>query len=135
MFSYRVPVVGLAVGLLFAILDGLIHANPLAQRLYSVYQPIARKSVNVPLGLAFDFVSGLVMAFLYVALTSSLPGGWFTKGIAFSLIAWFFRVAMGSFSQVVMFQVPTSAVLYGLFTGLAEMLALGVVCSGLLRSR
>jgi hypothetical protein len=96
MFSYRVPVVGLAVGLLFAIMDGLINANPVGQRLYSVYKPMARKSVNAPLGLAFDLVSGIMMAFLFVALTPSLPGGWITKGIAFGLIAWFFRVAMGS---------------------------------------
>ena len=125
MFSYRLPIAGLAVGLLFAIMDGLINANPVGQRLYSVYMPIARKSVNAPLGLAFDLVSGIVMAFLFVALTPSLPGGWVTKGITFGLIAWFFRVAMGSASQFVMFQVPASAVLYGLLTGLAEMIALG----------
>jgi len=134
MFSYRVPIVGLAVGLVFAVMDGLISANPMAQRLYAVYQPIARKSVNAPLGLAFDFISGIVMAFLFVALTSSLPGGWFTKGIAFGLIAWFFRVAMGTASQVVMFQVPSAAVLYGLFAGLAEMTALGVLYGALLRT-
>jgi hypothetical protein len=50
MFSYRVPAVGLAAGL-FAIMDGLINANQVAQRLYSVYRPIGRKSVNAPLGL------------------------------------------------------------------------------------
>jgi len=127
--------VGLAVGLLFAVMDGLINANPVAQRLYSVYQPIARKAVNVPVGLAFDFMSGIVMAFLFVALSPSLPGGWLTKGITFGLIAWFFRVAMGSASQAVMFEVPASTVLYGLFSGLAEMVALGMVYGLLLRSR
>ena len=135
MFSCRVLFVGLAVGLLFAVLDGLINANPIAQRLYSVYRPIARQSVNAPLGLSFDFVSGIVMAFLFVALASALPGGWLAKGIAFGLIAWFFRVAMASASQVVMFRVPAPAVLYGLCTGLAEMVALGAVCGALLRPR
>ena len=133
--SHRVPAVGLAAGLLFAIMDGLINANPVAQRLYSMYRPIARKSVNAPLGLTFDLVSGIVMAFLFVALTSSLPGGWVTKGIAFGLIAWFFRVAMGSASQAVMFQVPASTVLYGLCTGLAEMIVLGLLYGALLRPR
>jgi hypothetical protein len=33
-------------GILFAILDGVINANPLAQRLYAVYKPIARTSIN-----------------------------------------------------------------------------------------
>ncbi len=133
MSSYRVPAVGLAAGLLFAVMDGLIHANPVAQHLYSVYRPIARKSVNAPLGLTFDFLSGIVMAFLFAALAPALPGGWVTKGIAFGLIAWFFRVAMGSASQAVMFQVPVSALLYGLFTGLAEMITLGLLFGALLK--
>ena len=135
MSSFRVPAVGLAAGLLFAIMDGLINANPIAHRLYSVYQPIMRNSVNAQLGLAFDFISGTVMAFLFAALMPALPGGWTTKGIAFGLIAWFFRIAMGSASQVVMFQIPASAVLYGLLTGLAEMIALGLLYGALLQRR
>jgi hypothetical protein len=135
MSFYRVAALGLAAGLLFAVMDGLINANPLAQRLYSVYRPIARKSVNAPLGLTFDLLSGVVMAFLFVALRSALPEGWVTKGIAFGLIAWFFRVAMGSAAQTVMFIVPTSAVFYGLLTGLVEMIALGLFYAALLRPR
>lgn len=79
MFPYRIPTVGLAAGLLFAIMDGLISANPEAQHLYSVYRPLTRKAVNAPLGLTFDLVWGIVMAFLFVALTSSFPGGWSPK--------------------------------------------------------
>jgi len=55
-------------------------------------------SVNAPLGLAFDVVSGIVMA--------ALPGGPLAKGLAFGLIAWFFRVAMGVGAQAVMFRAP-----------------------------
>jgi hypothetical protein len=135
MISYRVVMVGLAAGLLFAILDGAINANPAAQRLYAVYQPIARKSINAPLGLAFDLVSGIIMAFLFVALSSSLPSGWAASGLGFGLIAWFFRVAMASASQVVMFRVPAPTVLYGLVTGLGEMIALGLLYSAFLRFR
>ena len=133
VISYRVPAVGLAAGLAFAVMDGLINANPVAQRLYAVYRPIARDSVNAPLGLTFDFVSGIVMAFLFVALGPALPGGWVKKGMAFGLIAWFFRVAMGTASQAVMFRVPLSALLYGLLTGLAEMVALGLLYGALLK--
>jgi hypothetical protein len=75
------------------------------------------------------------MAFLFVVLTPALPGGWGMKGIAFGLIAWFFRVAMGLASQAVMFQVPASALVYGLLTGLAEMMALGLLYGGLLKPR
>jgi hypothetical protein len=133
--SSRVLAVGLAAGLMFAVMDGLINANPVAQRLYAAYRPIARESVNAPLGLMFDFVSAIVMAVLFVALTPALPGGWTNKGIAFGLIGWFFRVAMGTASQAVMFRVPFSALLYGLLTGLTEMLALGLLYGALLRHR
>jgi hypothetical protein len=133
--SYRILAVGLAAGLMFAVMDGLINANPVAQRLYAVYRPIARESVNAVLGLTFDLVSGIVMAILFVALSPALPRGWVHKGIAFGLIAWFFRVAMGSASQAVMFRVPASAPLYSLLTGLAEMTALGLLYGAFLKPR
>ncbi len=123
----RYLVVSVSSGVLFAVLDGLLNANPLAQRLYAVYKPIARQSVNAPLGLSFDIVSGVVMAALFAALTPSLPGGPVVKGLAFGVMAWFFRVAMGAASQAVMFNVPGSALAYMLAAGLVEMTALGVL--------
>jgi len=51
----------------------VINANPVAQKLYEVYQPIARTSVNAPVGIAVDLVYGLVMAGLFVVLYESLP--------------------------------------------------------------
>ncbi len=135
MSPYRILAAGLVAGMVFAVLDGLINANPLAQRLYVVYRPIARDSVNAPLGLAFDLASGIVMAFLFMALTPVLPAGWIGRGFAFGLIAWFFRVAMGTASQFVMFKVPLPALLYGLLTGLTEMIVLGLLYGALLRPR
>jgi hypothetical protein len=57
-----VLIVGAGVGLVFAIPDGLLNANPVAQRLYAVYRPIARESVNAPLGLLFDWFTRLLVA-------------------------------------------------------------------------
>ena len=37
----RYVIVGLASGILFGALNAVINANPLAQRLYEVYRPIA----------------------------------------------------------------------------------------------
>ena len=39
-------IVSVVSGILFGILDGVIHANSLAQRLYEVYKPIARTSMS-----------------------------------------------------------------------------------------
>ena len=36
-------IVSVVSGILFGILDGVINANPLAQRLYEVFKPIAKK--------------------------------------------------------------------------------------------
>jgi hypothetical protein len=120
--------VSLAGGLLFGILDGVINANPLAQRLYQAYKPIAKTSVNAVAGIAIDLVYGFVMAGLFLLLYRSLPGGagWL-KGLSFGLIAWFFRVLMSVASQWMMYRIPPAALAYTLLTGLAEMLLIGLL--------
>lgn len=124
----RYIVISIGSGILFGILDGLINANPLAQRLYQVYQPIAKASVNLPAGIAIDLVYGFVMAGVFLLLYKSLPGQvGVVKGISFAFLVWFFRVVMYSASQWMMFRVPTATLLYSLAAGLGEMLILGIV--------
>jgi hypothetical protein len=124
----RYVVVSVAGGVLFGVLDGVINANPLAQRLYQVYQPIARPSVDPLAGILIDLVYGFVMAGVFLLLYKSLPGGTgLVKGLSFGLLVWFFRVVMYVASQWVMFTVPGEALLYSLLAGLGEMLILGVL--------
>ena len=121
-------IVSVVSGILFGILDGVIHANPLAQRLYEVYKPIARTSVNPLAGSVIDLVYGFVMAGVFLLLYQSLPGRTgLVKGASFACLVWFFRVVMYTASQWVMFNVPIEALLYSLVTGLGEMLILGVL--------
>jgi hypothetical protein len=126
--------VGIGAGVVFAILDGLLNANPVAQRVYAAYRPIARESVNAPLRLSFDIVSGVVMAALFAALMPALPGGALSEGLAFGVMAWFFRVAMGVAGQAVMFNLPASMLAYALVAGLAEMSILGALYGLTLRA-
>ncbi len=120
--------VSAASGILFGILDAVIHANPLAQRLYEVYKPIARTSLNPVAGIVIDLVYGFVMAGVFLLLYKSLPGETgLVKGLSFAVLAWFFRVVMYSASQWVMFTIPVETTLYGLAAGLGEMLILGVL--------
>ena len=124
----RYIIVGVVSGMLFGILDGVINANPLAQRLYEVYKPIARTSINPLAGIVIDLVYGFVMAGVFLLLYKSLPGGaGLVKGVSFAFLAWFFRVVMYAASQWVMFNVPVEALLYSLVTGLSEMLILGML--------
>jgi hypothetical protein len=121
-------IVSVVSGILFGILDGVINANPLAQRLYEVYKPIARTSINPLAGIMIDLVYGFVMAGVFLLLYKSLPGETgLVKGVSFAFLVWFFRVVMYAASQWVMFNVPVEALLYSLVTGLGEMLILGVL--------
>ena len=121
-------IVSIAGGILFAILDGLINANPVAQRLYDVYKPIARTSLNVVASIVIDLAYGFIMAGMFLLLYTSLPGGTgMAKGLSFAILVWFFRVVMSAASTWVMFIVPARTLAYTLFAGLVEMLVLGML--------
>jgi len=121
-------IISIVSGILFGVMDGLFNVNPLAKRLYEVYKPIAKKSINVPAGIVIDIFYGFVMAGIFLILYSSLPGELgLLKGISFALLAWFFRVVMYAASQLMMFDIPIGTLLYTLISGLCEMLLLGIL--------
>ena len=113
----KYAIVSVVSGILFGVLDGLINANPMAQRLYDVYKPIAKISINPVAGIAIDLVYGFVMA----------GEAGIVKGISFALVVWFFRVVMYVVTQWMMFNVPVETLLYTLIAGLGEMLILGIL--------
>lgn len=124
----RYIIASIVGGVLFGVMDGLINANPLARRLYEVYKPIAKTSVNVIAGVVIDVVYGFAMAGVFLLLYKSLPGEvGLVKGVSFAALAWFFRVVMSVVSGWMTYKVPARALLYTLVTGLAEMLILGIV--------
>jgi hypothetical protein len=127
-------VVSIVGGILFGILDGLINANPMAQRLYDVYKPIAKTSPNVVAGVTIDLAYGFIMAAVFLLLYTSLPGETgIAKGVSFAILVWFFRVVMSVASTWLMFTVPAQTLVYSLLAGLAEMLALGILYGFTLR--
>jgi hypothetical protein len=130
----RYIIVSIASGILFGILDAIINANPLAQKLYKPLEPIMKKSVNFVAGIVIDLFYGFVMAGLFLLLYSSLPGesGWL-KGLVYGGIVWFFRVLMSVFSQWVMYDLPVRTLLYTLGSGLIEMLVLGLIYGAFLK--
>ena len=130
---FRQMVVGLVAGVAFLILDGVLNANPLAQRLYAAYQPIARPSVDALAGSAIDLAYGLILAALFVMLRTSLPGETrLMKGLSFGLIVWFLRVVMRVAGEWVTTTVPVSAHAYTLLAGLVQVLLVGVILALLL---
>jgi len=121
-------IVSIVGGILFGILDGLINANPVAQRLYDVYKPIAKTSLNFIAGIAIDLAYGFILAAVFLLLYPSLPGeAGIVKGLSFAILIWFFRVVMSVASTWIMYTVPARTLLYTLCAGLVEMLALGIL--------
>jgi hypothetical protein len=124
----RYIVVCILNGLFFGILDGLINANPFARKLFEIYKPISRTSINAAAGLVIDLIYGFVMGGIFLMMYNSLPGASGPeKGINFALIIWFFRVVMGVVSSWMMFTVPVNTLLYTAVTGLIEMILIGLV--------
>jgi len=121
-------IVSFISGILFGALDGLINANPFAQKLNEVYRPITKTSLNIPVGVVIDLVYGFAMAGIFLLLYESLPGEiGLVKGISYAFLAWFFRVVMSVASNWMMFKVPAKTLLYMLLTGLGEMFILGIL--------
>jgi len=126
MTSYII--VSIISGILFGVLDGLINANPVATRLFEIYKPIAKTSLNFVAGIIIDLAYGFILAALFLLLYPSLPGeAGLVKGVCFALMVWFFRVVMGVASQWMMYKVPAKTLLYSLLAGLGEMLVLGIL--------
>jgi hypothetical protein len=121
-------IVSIISGIVFGILDGLINANPLATKLFEVYKPISKNSVNIALGMIIDLAYGFILAALFILIYLSLPGEiGLVKGVSFAIMVWFLRVVMNVASQWMMYKVPLKALLYTLFAGLGEMLILGIL--------
>lgn len=123
----RYLIVSLGGGVLFGIMDGLINGNSLAKKLYAAFDPVLRKTVNVPAGIVIDLIYGFALAGIFMLFYKSLPGNsaWL-KGITFGFIIFFFRVVMQVASQWMMFKVSPQLLVYILASGLIEMLLLGL---------
>jgi len=132
--TVRYTLVGVASGLLFGIMDALINVNPIAERLYEFNLPIRRTSVDVIAGVAIDLAYGFILMAAFLVLYRSLPGRvGLVKGVSFALLVWFLRVVMSAASQWIMLNMPVTALLYGVLTGLGEMLVLGILYGATVR--
>jgi hypothetical protein len=121
-------VVSIIGGLLFGFLDGIINANPLAKKLYLVYKPILKPSLNIYAGIIIDLLYGFILAGFFILLFDSIPGSTgLLKGLSFAGLLWFLRVVMSVLSNWMMFSIPIKTLLYNLFTGMGEMLVLGIL--------
>jgi hypothetical protein len=124
----------LGIGLAFAVLDGVVNANPLAQTAYAVFDPIARPGLNVVAGIVIDLAYGFVLCAIFWRFYPALPGATpLRKGISYALLVWFFRVVMNAAGQWMVLTIPGLTVAYTLAAGLLEMVVLGVLLAVIAR--
>jgi len=124
----RYIIVSLVGGILFGVMDGVINANPLAQKLYEVYRPIVRPSLNVVAGSLIDLAYGFILAAIFLIIYEGLPGhSGILKGVSYAVLIWFFRVVMYAASTWIMYTVPAKTIGYSLIAGLIEMFVLGIL--------
>jgi len=122
----RYLIVSISGGILFGILDAVLNANPLAQKLYTTYEPIMRTSINATLGILIDLAYGFILAGIFLLLFQSFPGETgLLKGLSYGLVIWFFRVVMYGLTQYVMFNIGPPLLFYIIASGLLEMMILG----------
>ena len=133
MLTYLIA--SFAGGVIFVLLDFVINANPLAQRLNEPYKPIARKRMHLAAAIVIDVLSSFTMAGIFLLLRPAFPGSKIVAaGVFFGLMAWFFHVLMGSLSQWIMFELPLTTHLYSIAAGLVEMVALGLFYAAIFSS-
>ena len=59
-------IISIISGILFGTLDGVINANPIANKLYEVYKPIAKTSLNFMAGMIIDLAYGFILAAIFL---------------------------------------------------------------------
>jgi hypothetical protein len=129
----RQILVGVLAGVAFLVLDGVLNANPVAQQLYAAYQPVARPSVNALAGSVVDLTYGMILAFLFATLRTSLPGRTsLMKALSFGLMVWFLRVCMRVAGEWVVTVVPARVHVYTLAAGLVQILIVTSIIASLL---
>ena len=115
-------------GILLAVMDGLLNANPAAIKLLAAFKPIARPSLSVAAGILIDLAFGFSLAALFTALRPAFPtSSGLLNGLIFGAGVWLLRTVMPLASQQVMFAIPLSAAAYQAGCGLLEMLVLGIL--------
>ena len=130
----RYIITAVLTGLLFGIMDGLINGNPYAVKLLECFQPIAKQTIHVPIGLLIDLFYGFIISGIFMIIMPALPTEiGIIKGLTYGLGMWFFRVLMCVVSDWMMFNIPIKTLAYMLLTGLIEMIILGILIGLILK--
>lgn len=130
----RLLIAGIAASLLFLVLDaalGMIGGLVGARVFGLAPQDPSQIQDKMAYGLVFEVINGFMLTVVYAVIHYSLPGQGWAKGISFGFLVWGLRVVMWAFSTYMMFDVQAVSIAITTFTGLIEVLILGVVISAI----
>jgi len=130
----RLLVAGIAASVLFLILDmffGTAGGFIGAQIFGLPFEQPPGIEAKMTLGLVFELINGFMLAVIYAVIHPSLPGRGWKKGISYGLIVWGLRVVMWAFSTYMMTDMSPILIAITVFTGLIEVLILGIVIAAI----
>lgn len=123
----RFIIISIISGVLLMILDSIVNVNPYAQKVYAVFKPILKTTINLPLNLLLYLVNGFALAGFFLFLYKILPGAGIVKGVSFAVIIWYFRSFTAVLFQFITIPLPARAIVYAMITGLLEILVIGIL--------
>jgi len=82
---------------------------------------------NIMAGTVFNLINGMILVTVYSVIYTGLPGTNWRKGLNYGIIVSLFRVLMGTFSTIVMYNIPLTLTITSLITGCVEIIT--VHCS------
>lgn len=118
---------GLITGFLFLVFDMLIGilTSPLLPPYSSL--PIWKTPPDISAGVILDLINGFILVAVYMTIYDGIPGSGWIKGFNYGVIVGLFRVLMGAFSTLVMYNIPLTVILVNLVAGYVEILLLGTI--------
>lgn len=128
----RLIIAGIVASFLFLILDAVfgVLGGLVAAQVFGIPSGQPDES-RIGLGLLFELINGLMLAWIYAVIYTALPGKSWRKGLSYGFIVWGLRVLMWAFSTYMMTTMAPILIGITVLTGLVEILIICVVISSI----
>lgn len=131
--TFKIILLCLFIGFIFALLDFILHANPLVKNFPSIYEPVNRGWDIIMASFIIDIIYGTVLSLFYLVLYKSLPGQGMMKGVIYGILLWFLRITILTLTQWMVYPVSAGTIIYMIFAGLPEMIIIGALIGRMIK--
>ncbi|MFP4024168.1 MAG: hypothetical protein ACLFVR_06540 [Thiohalospira sp.] len=131
--TFKIILLCFLIGFIFALLEFILHANPLVKNLSGIYEPVSRGWDIIIASFIIDIIYGTVLSLFYLILYKSLPGQGMMKGIIYGILLWFLRITILTLTQWMVYPVSAGTIIYMIFAGLPEMIIIGALIERMIK--